>query len=184
MQEDHIPVERTIGQSVLESGEQTTVSVEFETQTAIDFVALEERFSPAFDEAELDWAQSDEREWKTVARPESLTVFYDAKDAPEIEPGTTVEIGYKLTAPPGPGQYGIEGYLGLTGAEDTEEQTLQQISRDAVHVGEGLGRYAGADGVIDTDGLRDAIGGWRAGEIGTPLLRDVIAAWRAGDPVR
>ena len=49
----------------------------------------------------------------------------------------------------------------------------------APHVGD----YAGDDDIITTDGLRDAVDDWRAGEISTDLLRDVVDAWRTGDPV-
>jgi len=48
---------------------------------------------------------------------------------------------------------------------------------------EGLARYANEEGLLDTDGLRDAIGDWREGEIDTDLLRDAIGAWRSGDRV-
>ena len=43
--------------------------------------------------------------------------------------------------------------------------------------------YANDEGIVDTDGLRDAIDDWRAGDIDTGLLRDVIDAWRSGDLV-
>ncbi|MEF8901963.1 MAG: PPC domain-containing protein [Halovenus sp.] len=43
--------------------------------------------------------------------------------------------------------------------------------------------YADSDGVVTTDGLREAIDDWRSDDIGTSLLRDVIDAWRSGDPV-
>ncbi|MEF8813705.1 MAG: hypothetical protein V5A55_07790 [Halovenus sp.] len=43
--------------------------------------------------------------------------------------------------------------------------------------------YANEDGVVETDGLRTAIGDWRGGDIETGLLREVINAWRTGDPV-
>ena len=46
-----------------------------------------------------------------------------------------------------------------------------------------LAPYTDDDGVVRTDGLRDAIDDWRSGEIGTDLLRDVIDAWRSGDVV-
>ena len=39
------------------------------------------------------------------------------------------------------------------------------------------------DGIVSTDGLRDAVSDWRAGEIETDLLRDVVDAWRSGEPV-
>jgi len=44
----------------------------------------------------------------------------------------------------------------------------------------GLDRYADEEGSVETDGLRNAIGDWRDGEIDTDLLRDVIDARRSG----
>lgn len=52
-----------------------------------------------------------------------------------------------------------------------------------VEGGDGVASYANENGVVETDGLREAISDWRAGEIGTSLLREVINAWRSGDPV-
>ncbi|WP_255192313.1 S8 family serine peptidase [Natronobeatus ordinarius] len=46
-----------------------------------------------------------------------------------------------------------------------------------------LAQYADEDGIIATDGLRNAIDDWRDGEIETDLLRDVIDAWRSGENV-
>ncbi|WP_255194399.1 S8 family serine peptidase [Natronobeatus ordinarius] len=46
-----------------------------------------------------------------------------------------------------------------------------------------LERYADADGLVQTDGLRAAIDDWRGGEVDTDVLRDVIGAWRSGEPV-
>lgn len=46
-----------------------------------------------------------------------------------------------------------------------------------------IGQYTNEEGIVDTDGLRDAIDDWRAGEIETDLLRAVIDAWRSGEPV-
>ncbi len=47
----------------------------------------------------------------------------------------------------------------------------------------GLARYTDEDGVVRTEGLREAISDWRAGEIDTDLLREAIGAWRSGEPV-
>jgi len=58
---------------------------------------------------------------------------------------------------------------------------LRQV--DASEFSNPLVEYANEDGVVTTDGLRDAIGDWRTGEIGTELLREVIDGWRSGEPV-
>jgi len=46
-----------------------------------------------------------------------------------------------------------------------------------------LADYTDEEGIIDTDGLRAAVGDWQADEIDTDLLREVVAAWRSGEPV-
>jgi len=46
-----------------------------------------------------------------------------------------------------------------------------------------LAEYANDDGIVDTDGLREAIDDWRADEIDTDLLRAAIDAWRTEEPV-
>jgi hypothetical protein len=46
-----------------------------------------------------------------------------------------------------------------------------------------LGDYANEDGVVNTDGLRDAVADWRSGEIDADLLRKVVNAWRSGEPI-
>lgn len=43
--------------------------------------------------------------------------------------------------------------------------------------------YTNEEGTVDTDGLRDAVDDWRAGDIDTELLRDVVDAWRSGDEI-
>ena len=46
-----------------------------------------------------------------------------------------------------------------------------------------LADYATEEGVVETDGLREAISDWRAGEISADELRAVIEAWRSDEPV-
>lgn len=43
--------------------------------------------------------------------------------------------------------------------------------------------YTNEDGIVDTDGLREAVADWRAGDIDTDLLRAVVDAWRTGDEI-
>jgi len=43
--------------------------------------------------------------------------------------------------------------------------------------------YTDEDGVVDTNGLLDAIDDWRSDDIDTGLLLDVIDGWRSDDPV-
>ncbi len=46
-----------------------------------------------------------------------------------------------------------------------------------------VAEYTNEAGVVETDGLREAISDWRTGEIDTGLLRETIDAWRTGEPV-
>jgi len=43
--------------------------------------------------------------------------------------------------------------------------------------------YANQDGIVDTDGLRDAVDDWRVDKIDTDLLQDVVDAWETGESV-
>lgn len=46
-----------------------------------------------------------------------------------------------------------------------------------------LSDYTDEEGVVQTDGLIDAIADWRADDLDSTELLDVIAAWRQGDTV-
>jgi len=54
---------------------------------------------------------------------------------------------------------------------------------DGITINRKIDDYANENDVVDTEGLRDAIDDWRAGDIDTELLREVIDAWRSGEPV-
>lgn len=43
--------------------------------------------------------------------------------------------------------------------------------------------YTNERGVVDTRGLRDAVGDWQTDDIDSTLLRNVIDSWAAGEPV-
>ncbi len=43
--------------------------------------------------------------------------------------------------------------------------------------------YANDDGVVDTDGLREAVDDWRVDRIDTDLLHDVVDVWETGEQV-
>lgn len=64
-----------------------------------------------------------------------------------------------------------------------EPITDQDVSLTVRVPFDGVGAYADEDGIVGTDGLRDAIEEWREGDIETDLLRDVIEAWRSGEEV-
>ncbi|WP_255192792.1 MSCRAMM family protein [Natronobeatus ordinarius] len=46
-----------------------------------------------------------------------------------------------------------------------------------------LAPYADDDGIVQTDGLRNAIDDWRSGSVDTNLLRAAVDAWKTGDPI-
>ncbi|MFC6720691.1 hypothetical protein [Halobacteriaceae bacterium SHR40] len=62
---------------------------------------------------------------------------------------------------------------------DIDSRSLTVEETDEPDVGE----YTDQDGVIDTDGLRNAVADWQAGDIDTDLLREVVTAWQSGDPI-
>ncbi|MEF8813604.1 MAG: CARDB domain-containing protein [Halovenus sp.] len=78
-----------------------------------------------------------------------------------------------------------------TGTDDNGRYTARVSSADDVDtVGvtvsagkRGVGSYADEDGVVQTDGMRQAITDWRKGGVDTDLLRAVIDAWRSSDPL-
>ena len=69
------------------------------------------------------------------------------------------------------------GDLNLT--VETDDDTASAT----VEVVHSVVTYADEDGVVETDGLLDAISDWRGDDIDTDLLLDVINAWRSGEDV-
>ena len=66
------------------------------------------------------------------------------------------------------------------GGSDTSEKSV--LVTDAEEEPE-IADYTDSNDIVQSDGLREAVADWRAGEIDTDLLRDVVDAWRSGDPV-
>lgn len=69
------------------------------------------------------------------------------------------------------------------GGSDASETDILITEEDTKPDDPSVADYTDDDGIVDTNGLRDAIDDWRSEEIDTDLLRDVIDAWRSGDPV-
>lgn len=67
--------------------------------------------------------------------------------------------------------------------DDTWETTASYPILAWQDSGPSVTDYTNEDRRVTTDGLRDAVADWRAGDIDTGLLRDVVDAWRSGDPV-
>lgn len=86
-----------------------------------------------------------------------------------------------------PGLYIAETDQRRYSAGDTLASSLDEESGfgfELITDGPTVAEYANEEtGRVETDGLREAIGDWRVGEIGTGLLRDVIKYWRSGEPV-
>lgn len=96
-----------------------------------------------------------------------------------IENSSPSEITVDLPENLQPGTY--------SGALTVESTNAASVTRDFQIILEdspSVTDYADPEtGIVETEGLRDAIDDWRAGDIDTDLLRDVIDAWRSGDPV-
>lgn len=43
--------------------------------------------------------------------------------------------------------------------------------------------YTNEEGIVETDGLRDAVSDWQGGDIDTDLLREVVDAWQSGEQI-
>lgn len=67
--------------------------------------------------------------------------------------------------------YGAGGYGGPTYGGDENDATGEPSLSD----------YTDEEGVVQTDGLIDAIADWRAADLDSTELLDVITAWRQGD---
>ena len=67
--------------------------------------------------------------------------------------------------------------------ESYAEVPLSETMTESLDLEPGLATYADEDGVVETDGLLDAISDWRGDDIDTDLLLDVINAWRSGEDV-
>ncbi|WP_255191244.1 CAP domain-containing protein [Natronobeatus ordinarius] len=96
---------------------------------------------------------------------------------------TAVGVGAVASGPAG-AQPNVEG-LASSDDDDAVEPNLETgdsgAGTDRINEDRTVDEYAGDDGVVDTDGLRDAIDDWRSGTTDTDLLRDVIDAWRTSD---
>lgn len=68
-------------------------------------------------------------------------------------------------------------------AKVTSENAGSDTTQWSVTVPNPLTAYASEEGVVETEGLREAVDDWRAGDIETGLLRDAVDAWRSGEPV-
>ena len=128
---------------------------------------------------------------------DTVTVSVAAKNLTDVESSTTISFAYD-----GPKDETVEVettevQIDPTSTESVEFETVfeepgeftlrlnETAVGDPVVVTEELSleEYANDDGIVDTDGLRDAIDDWRGGDIDTDLLRDVIDYWRSGDTV-
>ena len=88
----------------------------------------------------------------------------------------------------GAGEFGLEAFVPDVGSASIELTVERNESKStdievATPDEPALDAYTTDDGVVDTDGLRDAVSDWRSGEIDTELLRDVVSYWRSGEPI-
>lgn len=108
------------------------------------------------------------------AYPEARTTFESLRDAVI----TRVRADYDSAAGT-PNQQELIAEIDdrLTRIDRLQEDYDEDTSAPTV------GDYTNGEGVVETDGLIDAIAEWRNNEIETELLLDVIEAWRSGTPV-
>ena len=77
----------------------------------------------------------------------------------------------------------VAGLTGLGGTALADNHLGDEEFHLVARMGSVVGTYANEDGVVETQGLLDAIDDWRAGDLDAPALTDVIDHWRSGDPV-
>lgn len=77
------------------------------------------------------------------------------------------------------GGHSIDLYVDSENAGTDIAETLFTILKE----GSAIIEYANDEGVVDTDGLREATADWRAGDIDTELLQEVVDAWRSGNSI-
>jgi len=125
----------------------------------------------------------DNDEWTVALTPESdsLEIYVYGPDREVLTSDTFVGSGSTEELSVEAEQSGTH-YVEVagTGPMTTTEYQLQSSQTGS---GPSLADYANEDGIVDTDGLREAIDDWRAGGIDTDLLREVIGFWRTGQPV-
>jgi VWFA-related protein len=170
-------VDRTMGSSGVPAGGSTDVTVTFDL-AGEDRVAIRERFAPPVGSTDLVAVR--------MLGGDGEVVFTDpASDrvSAALDPGPGVdeiELVYSITIPrtaePGE-QFTVSGTVNADGSEfPVPAETL--TAREG-----GIAAYADSDGIIDDQGLAQAINDWVQGEIGDSLLNRVIQAWVSGEPV-
>lgn len=120
----------------------------------------------------------DRREDVSVAGygPKESVVLWRVDEDERVEPVTRLVAGEDGVVEIVPGLLDAgENYV-LVDATGAESGVLEAYGVEA--------EYAGDDGRIDTEGLREAVDDWQTGELGTTKLRQVIEGWTSSEPVR
>jgi len=104
-------------------------------------------------------------------KPDTLTAgqsvsnsFTNVSLPSDVEPGDTVEVTVRT-------------------GDDAETQNLTVADTDGSTGPPSVAEYANDQGIVDIDGVSDAISDWQNGEIGIGLVSDIISAWQSGNPV-
>ncbi|MFC6720688.1 hypothetical protein [Halobacteriaceae bacterium SHR40] len=120
---------------------------------------------------------------------EGVSVEISSTDGLDVSPretpvgslkgGNSVGLNFEISAlEPGGQSIEIEATSDNAGS-DVATRVVTVTPPEATSVED----YTNEEGVVDTDGLRAAVGDWQAGDIDTDLLREVVTAWQSGEPV-
>jgi len=95
-----------------------------------------------------------------------------------LGPGQTQQVEVTVDQPDEllPGTYTGDVTITANGGEVTHEETIAVVVEPPVP-------YATNEGVVETDGVRDAIDDWRGDAIDDETLEDVIKSWQGGDEI-
>lgn len=150
-------------------GDSITVDTVLQPEVAVNLLSLQQ---PPVGEAqprELTRGESFDILLQ-VANLETVTIEFGAA----TENFAAEEVSFAI--PPLDAEFGIGETVEVGGVSDTIPLTVN------VGGGSELAQFA-TDGEITTEGVREAIAAWRAGDIEVDLLRDVIEAWRNNEEV-
>lgn len=100
----------------------------------------------------------------------------ESLDSLVLDPGESETLTFSLST-----DDFEEPGIGIGAVHTDDDAVGEQV--EIAQAGADVDAYANDDGIVETDGLLDAIDDWQTGGIGTGLLLDVIEAWQSGESV-
>ncbi|TQQ82046.1 S8 family serine peptidase [Halonotius roseus] len=165
-----ITAERTVSDATVSPGDQTTVSVEIDSDRSIDDLRVRESIIPSA--AAL-----------SATNDPTAVVIEESESNDEVfaswQGTDSATLQYVVTVPD-TGSSTLELFGTVT---DTDDTTVTVQGDSQITVETTVATYAGTNGRIGPQGLGDAAADFRNGEIGTQLLGDVAAAFRTYEKV-